>query len=251
MIVALLLGREGSVSFPGKNVYPILGRPMLVYPILAALNCEFIQKVFLSTDSLRMREIALSLGVEVIDRPSELCSNEALSEDAWVHGYKHIKRLLGEDIEMMVLLFCNAPTIIAKKLEEGIEILRKDTSFDSAVTVSIYNTFNPVRARKIGKEGTLQPFVPLDIFYKSGDVNSDRNALGDVYFADCSGYVVRPRCLENITEGLPPQKWMGKKIAPIKNWGGLDIDYKWEVPQAEYWLKEHGFTENSTPYDKK
>jgi hypothetical protein len=48
-----------------------------------------------------------------------------------------------------------------------------------------------------------------------------------------------------------PQKWMGQRIAPIKNWAGLDIDYDWEVPQAEYWLKENGFTENSTPYDNK
>ena len=28
MICALLLGREGSTGFPGKNVYPLLGRPL-------------------------------------------------------------------------------------------------------------------------------------------------------------------------------------------------------------------------------
>jgi hypothetical protein len=31
MIAALLLGREGSVGFPGKNSYLIMGRPVLLF----------------------------------------------------------------------------------------------------------------------------------------------------------------------------------------------------------------------------
>jgi hypothetical protein len=41
---------------------------------------------------------------------------------------------------------------------------------------------------------------------------------------------------------------MGKKIYPLKQWGGCDIDYEWQVPQAEYWLRKHGFSEQNTPY---
>jgi len=31
MICSLLIGRHGSVGFPGKNVYPVLGRPLMAY----------------------------------------------------------------------------------------------------------------------------------------------------------------------------------------------------------------------------
>ena len=34
---------------------------------------------------------------------------------------------------------------------------------------------------------------------------------------------------------------MGKKIAPIKSDAGLDIDFEWQIPIAEYWLKKKGF----------
>ncbi|MFC1644051.1 hypothetical protein ACFL5C_01855 [Candidatus Omnitrophota bacterium] len=40
---------------------------------------------------------------------------------------------------------------------------------------------------------------------------------------------------------------MGKRIAPIKQWGGLDVDYEFQVPLIEYWLKEHGITEEDVP----
>ena len=56
-------------------------------------------------------------------------------------------------------------------------------------------------------------------------LNCDRDSQGNVYYADMSASIVRPRCLENIKEGLLPQKWMGKKIAPIPSWGGGDVDY--------------------------
>ena len=36
MNVILLTGRGGSKSVPGKNVYPVLGRPLAFYPMTAA-----------------------------------------------------------------------------------------------------------------------------------------------------------------------------------------------------------------------
>ena len=38
--------------------------------------------------------------------------------------------------------------------------------------------------------------------------------------------------------GMLPQKWMGHKILPVLNVAGCDIDYEWQVPIVEHWLKE-------------
>ena len=29
-------------------------------------------------------------------------------------------------------------------------------------------------------------------------------------------------------------------IAPISSWGGCDVDYEWQLPMVEYWLKKNG-----------
>ena len=39
-----------------------------------------------------------------------------------------------------------------------------------------------------------------------------------------------------------PQKWMGQKIYPLKSSGGLDVDYEWQIPMAEFWLRSNGVT---------
>jgi GTP:adenosylcobinamide-phosphate guanylyltransferase len=250
VIVALLLGREGSVGFPGKNLYPVLGRPLMEYPLLAALNARLVDRVYVSTDSEKIKEVGRKHGAYIIDRPAYLCTKEALGEDAYVHGYQYIKNELAEEIEFMVLLFCNAPCLLPGQIDEAITVLRANPDYDSAVTVSTYNMYSPVRARRIGADGLLQPFIPFENYPPDMIINCDRDAQGDVYFADVCLSVVRPRCLENLHKGILPQKWMGQKIYPIKQWGGLDVDYEWQLPQVEYWLREHGFTEKTLPYKK-
>ncbi len=248
MIAALLLGRDGSVGFPGKNTYPVLGRPLMVYPLLAAQHARYVDECYVSTDSPAIKAIALEHGALIIERPPELATKHALGEDAYAHGFRHIRDALGKSIELVVLLFCNAPTILSTMIDAGVEALRADPTLDSAVSVSSYNMWSPLRARKLGADGLLHPFVPFETFGDPATLNCDRDSQGDVYFADMSVSIVRPRCLENLRDGLLPQRWMGRRIYPLKQWGGCDVDFAWQIPGVEYWLRGHGFSESRTPY---
>ncbi len=243
MICALMLGREGSSGFPGKNVTPLMGRPLCTYPLIAAKGSKAIDRIYVSTDSARIKNIGREYGARIIDRPAHLCTSAALGEDAYRHGYEAIRSELaaeGESIELMVLLFANAATIRTETLDEGIRVLRARPDIDSAVTVSRYNMWSPLRARREDAEGLLQPFVPFETFGDPKTLNCDRDSQGDVWFADMGVSIVRPRCLENLETGMLPQKWMGQRIHPLKQWGGLDVDYEWQMPQVEHWLRAHG-----------
>ena len=241
MIVALLLGRKGSVGFPGKNTFPVMGKPLCFYPMHAANHTPDVTHTYLSTDDPRLMEIARENNVEVIERPDYLCTKEALGEDAYVHGYQEIKkRNPGSEIELIVLLFCNAATLTPEIISEGIRVLRDHPEYDSAVTVSRYNMWSPLRARKRDEQGLLQPFVPFETFGDPKTLNCDRDSQGDVLFADMGVSIVRPGNLENINEGLLPQKWMGKRIYPLQQEAGCDVDYEWQIPIVEWWLKKYG-----------
>ena len=238
MVIALLIGRKGSKGFPGKNLYPVRGNPLAYYPMKAAKDCVDIDKVYISTDDEKLMDLAGKNGVEVIKRPPELLTDAALGEDVYVHGYKVAQeKNKGKDIDIIVLLMCNAPMISAAVLSEGIRVLRENPEYDSAVTVSRYNMWSPLRARRVGKDGLLYPFIPFDVLGDPDKLNCDRDSQGDVWFADMGASIVRARCLEDAKNGFLPQRWMGKKICPLKQTAGLDVDYEWQMPQVEYWLK--------------
>ncbi|TGL45820.1 cytidylyltransferase domain-containing protein [Leptospira perdikensis] len=241
MIVALLLGRKGSIGFPGKNTYPINGKPLAWYPMNVAKNTKEIDKIYLSTDDPELMKIAREENVEVIERPPHLATKEALGEHAYQHGFEVIKeRNPGITIELVVLLFCNAATLTSKTVAEGIKALRENSSADSAVTVSKYNMWSPLRARKKDDHGFLQPFVPFETFGDPKTLNCDRDSQGDVLFADMGLSIVRPKNLINLEDGMLPQKWMGQKILPLYQEAGCDVDYEWQIPVVEWWLKKYG-----------
>ena len=111
--------------------------------------------------------------------------------------------------------------------------------FNDEIDITYSGILCYIAARKLKKNGSLKPFVPFETFGNPKTLNCDRDSQGDVYYADMSVSVVRPKCLEEMKNGLLPQKWMGKVIAPIKSEAGFDLDYKWQVPLAEYWIKKN------------
>ena len=239
-----MMGRAGSKGFPGKNLKKVLGRRLFEYPLIACKHSKYVDKIFVSTDCPIITRESKKYGAIIIKRPKRLANSKALGEQVYEHGYFEIKKILNKNskkIELVILLMANAPTINSKLINKGINILRKNKSFDSAVTTSIYNMWSPLRARKIGKYNLLKPFLPFESFGNIKKYNCDRDSQGDVYFADMSASIVRPKCLENLKDGLLPQKWMGRKIAPIPSWGGCDVDYEWQLPMIEFWLKKNGY----------
>jgi|TARA_B110000259_G_C14002621_1_gene396784 CMP-N-acetylneuraminic acid synthetase len=240
MIISILIGRKGSRGFKGKNTKKILGKACCEYPLIAAKNSKFVKKIFVSTDCPKIKNISKNYGAEIIERPKKLANSNALGEDVYKHAYEEVEKKYGKKkISLIVLLMANAPTINSKMIDTGIKKLQKNKKFDSVVSTSVYNMWSPLRARKLSKDGTLKPFVPFKNFGDPKTLNCDRDSQGSVFFADMSVSIVRPHCLTNMDKGLLPQKWMGQKIAPLFSWAGCDIDYEWQIPQVEFWLKNN------------
>lgn len=244
MNVALLIGRGGSQGLPGKNLQQLLGRPLMNYPILAARSAG-IERIYLSTDDEGIRDNGAALGCELIERPPELATSAALPEDAFKHGYEALREDLGREPDLVVLLFCNGVTITPGILQRGFEVLGERPDLDSAITVSRYTMWSPTRAKRL--EGDLvQPYLSEEQLAR---FTCDRNTQGEVWYADCSAFVVRPYCFDYDTHGQQPFRWYGKRAYALQQWGGLDVDEHWQMALAEYWLRQHGFSEESTPYD--
>ena len=178
MIVALMIGRIGSKGFPGKNMKLVLGKPLCEYPLIAAKKSKFVEKIFVSTDCSQISEISKKYKCVLLNRPKELATNEALGEDVYRYAYLQIKNILrkeNKNIDLAVLLMANAATITSDLIDQGVKKLQSDSSFDSAVTTSIYNMYSPLRARKLEKDGSLKPFVPFESFGDPKKLNCDRD----------------------------------------------------------------------------
>ncbi len=245
MNYALIIGRKGSKGFPNKNIQNVMGRKLFEYPLLAALNSKKISRVFVSTDCpVIKKKIVRYKKVILLNRPKHLATDGALGEEVFQNAYFQIKDIISKQkkkINLLTLLFANAPAITSKMIDKSILILQKNKKLDSVVSTSVYNMWSPLRARKLDKKGLLKPFVKFEYFGNPKTLNCDRDSQGDVYFANMSLSIVRPTCLLNMSKGLLPQKWMGQKIKPIFQDFGCDIDYSWQTPLIKDWIENNLF----------
>jgi len=56
MNVAFIPVRGGSKSIPLKNIRPMCGKPLVYWTVKAACDCKFIDKVYVATDSEKIKE---------------------------------------------------------------------------------------------------------------------------------------------------------------------------------------------------
>ena len=84
--------------------------------------------------------------------------------------------------EQQLLLDPAKPRVVllARTIDEGIEALRRNPEADSAVSVSVYNMWSPLRARRLAATGYLEPFVPFEAFGDPATLNCDRDSQGDL-----------------------------------------------------------------------
>tara|TARA_B100001093_G_scaffold444032_1_gene446740 strand:- start:2070 stop:2786 length:717 start_codon:yes stop_codon:yes gene_type:complete len=231
-IASLLIGKAKSSGFPGKNVMPLRGIPSCEYGCIVSENVP-ISRAYCSTDSDEIAKIASKYGFKEIKRPERLATADALTEDTLIHAYESM--IQDGPLDIVCLFTGNSPAINIDLVRQGIEVLEKDETYDSAFSVCEYNMFSPLRARKIEKD-EIKPFVDLKQFEGATSI---RSSQGSVYFCDLSVQIIRARVFEDMWRHPLPFRWQGSKSYPLMNTYGFDIDEKWQKVVIDLWLEEN------------
>ena len=118
---AFVFARGGSKGLPDKNILEIGGAPLIAWSIKHAKSCSRIERVIVSTDSEKIKEIALEYGAEVpFMRPAELANDTASELDAWRHAIRELERVDGTYPEVIISLPATSPLRIPSDIDRAI-----------------------------------------------------------------------------------------------------------------------------------
>ncbi len=136
----MIPARGGSKGLPGKNIRPLLGKPLIVWTIESAKESKFIDQICVSTDSPEIAAVAESAGVKVpFLRPAELAGDKSTSFEAAKHAIDFYRNL-GQEFEYIVLLEPTSPIRKETDVDEMLEKLNNSSpNFDSIVSIGATN----------------------------------------------------------------------------------------------------------------
>jgi N-acylneuraminate cytidylyltransferase/CMP-N,N'-diacetyllegionaminic acid synthase len=200
---AIIPARGGSKGLPGKNIKNFLGKPLISHTIEAALQSEYIQDVFVSTDDEKIREIALKFGAKDIGlRPKELASDDSKSIDVYNYTISLLENMNNSSIEDICILQPTSPLRNSHDIDSAIRIFNAKNA-DSVVSYT--KEFHPIVWHKhIDEDGRLSSIFEDNLknrqeeeptYFPNGAVYIFKRALlrQGIYYTERSYAYVMPR----------------------------------------------------------
>lgn len=85
-VLAVIPARGGSKRVPRKNLRSLGGRTLVSWSIQAGLEAKLVNRVVVSTEDEEIAHVAQGWGAEIVWRPPELATDEALTDPVLVHA---------------------------------------------------------------------------------------------------------------------------------------------------------------------
>ena len=221
--VCIIPARGGSKGIPGKNIALVGGKPLIAWSIERALASKYLgSKVYVTSDSDEILDVARGYGAKGISRPAELSSDAATSESAITHALQVIEKE-GVRPDYVVFLQATSPLRAPDHIDLAIERLlsEKGDSLFSAMPV---------------KDFFLWGKRPDTFFSKNFDYRNRkrRQDLETSWLENGSIYVFKRSLLEKETNRL------GGKICVLEmdRIHSIQIDEPDDLEMADYFLRK-------------
>jgi N-acylneuraminate cytidylyltransferase len=224
---ACIFARSGSKGMVKKNIQTFNGKPLISWTVELALQIRQIDKVFVSTDSKEIAEIARVAGAIVpFIRPSELATDTSPEWHSWQHFINFLADKDGKVPEVFLSLPPTSPLRSTIDVENCLQEFKKGRAdFVVGITPSERNPyFNMVKKVEDNQ---------VDLIIHQGNKYSRRQDTPEVFDLTTVCYVGKPSTIltkNSIFEG----KVAGVEIPRER---AIDIDTELDFQIAEFLFK--------------
>lgn len=226
-IYAVIFARGGSKGIKNKNIKLFCGKPLISYSINSALKNKFISKVFVSTDSNKIKYISKKYGAEVpFLRPKKLSGDNSKEWHAWQHIVRYFKKI--KDVpDIFISLPATSPLRNENDINECIKKFISNIRSDVLLTVTKSNRnpyFNMVKLKKNNF---------LEIVIKNKKHIANRQSAPKVYDVATLAYVSTPEYI------MKSKKMFDGNVDfyEVSKVRSIDIDSKLDFDIAQYLYK--------------
>lgn len=128
-VVAFLPAKGSSERIESKNLKLLDGKPLFLHTLEKLVSCDFIDEVYLDSESDTVLEYAPYLNYIPLKRKAELANNKT---DGHQMFYNEVKQV---EADIYIQILGTSPFISIDTIKKGVEILKNSDEYDSAVLV--------------------------------------------------------------------------------------------------------------------
>lgn len=158
--IVIIPARGGSKRLPRKNILPIMGGPMISFPIKACIDSQIFEHVIVSTEDEEIADIATREGARVIKRPHELATDEIHEGHAHNHVLDTLKKE-GQEPSYFLVLYSTAILVKPHDIIQSNSIMQDKSCPDAVMSMSPYPN-HPYKAFIERNDKFWEPMYPKE-----------------------------------------------------------------------------------------
>ena len=188
-ILCIIPARGGSKGLPGKNIKPLLGKPLIGWTIEQAKASKYISEIFISTDSREIADVAEQFGVSVPElRPAELSGDNSPSSEFIIYTLDLLKAH-GKIFEYVILLEPTSPLRKVNDIDNAIQLLNSESDADGVISVGEVHMEHPMIVKKLTENGKLTSYIEeIKRITQRQMMDKAYFPYGVIYIAKCSKF---------------------------------------------------------------
>jgi N-acylneuraminate cytidylyltransferase len=167
-IVAIIPARGGSKRIPHKNIFDLLGKPMIAYTIEAAIQSGVFEKVIVSTDSTEIAEVAKNFGTDVPFMREKYTDDYSNVSEVVIHALDQTEKYYETKYNVVTSLMPNCPLRNAENIKSAIKNF-SDNKYLSQISCFRFGFMNPWWAFKMNNDYSAE-WIFDDIKKRSQDL---------------------------------------------------------------------------------
>lgn len=221
--LAIIPARGGSKRIPRKNIKSFLGKPIISYSIIAAIDSGLFSEVMVSTDDEEIATIAIDLGAKVPFFRSKINSNDYASTfDVIKEVYDNYEKR-GFVFDNICCIYPCAPFVNISILNNAYQILLKN-NYDSVLPVIKYG-FPIQRSLRIDDLNKIHFNFPEHFLTRSQDLTSNYHDAGQFYWLNANKCISENKIITTNTGSIEISELEGQDI---------DNEIDWKIAELKY-----------------
>ncbi len=151
--ICIIPARGGSKGIKLKNLKLLGGKPLIYYPIKAAIDSKVCDKIIVSTDHKKIASVSKLFGAEVpFLREKKYSTDLVTTEETLKNALKQAENYYKIKFDICVFLTCTNPFRKISWITSAVKILKKNKKYDSVFAVHhLYRHFWHIKNKKLSK----------------------------------------------------------------------------------------------------
>lgn len=157
-VICIIPARGGSKGIKLKNLRKICGKPLIYYPIRAAIYSGVCDKILVSTDSKKIAQVAKKCGAEVPFLRKKIYSKDyTTTEETLKNALKESEKYYKLKFDICVFLTCTNLFRQADWIRQAVNNLIKNKQLDSSF--SVHKFYKHIWHLKKNKPSKILPWM--------------------------------------------------------------------------------------------